>query len=820
MPPVTRVTGYSYLNTGSRLKLFYRLLLLPPLLVGCGESGGLTEVSDVRLTLTPGELIELPVGDTVRLVAEVRNSADQGVHFESDAPGVAEVDGSGLVTARAQGLANITATAVADAEARASVPIRVVRGLPGGAGTPAVLIGGLLRADGSTADPQRLRGVLVAELFFRPAGAKRLQLLVNDAVVCDLEVSDSQAAADCEFDSAAYDAATGEPELPNGPATLEARLLRSDGAVAATAETGGLRLANINRLITTLEAERTATDSAGAVWTGGALTLQVLPVMYDTAAHVESVTARYRVLGAGDWSATDGTRPFTLVIPADSLLAGRVDPELAIEVTSVLETGASGPDRVTDPVAYDAAPPAPGALGTREWVGSGFEFRTLYDPAGASDLGVGRVEVEFYAGPAGESAEAVVAAGDRVADASELAESTAGAYRLAARVCDLLENCAIIGGGEFGVDLTGPRIEGTEIADRAVNPARDMSLVIADARSGVPARPIIAEVEAVRPGGEVLCGPVVENVDLPGHLEGGACVPDTLGGAVLVPRSTTGYYTYSLTALDRAGNRSEPVTRRILVDTVAPTITSVTLPAAWTPAEALVVAVGGADNLDLADAALSLVYPRQDGSRLIVPFQAPLQLGEPFDGALVPTVSADLQVPFIPTLTAPGAPGSRSTVALEALELRLTDAAGNATLERAAVPTDVRGSISTTEPFPAVETIDLAVAPASLCTRACLPTDATETTLAFRAAGRTGLSSPLERAFFFLIAPDGATTLVGIDEVPRVTDVPGVGRTFEYSVDLAAPAGISGDYTVFGIGVSARGSGLLSPTRTLQFFRR
>src|SRR5690606_155192 len=109
-------------------------------------------------------------------------------------------------------------------------------------------------------------------------------------------------------------------------------------------------------------------------------------------------------------------------------------------------------------------------------------------------------------------------------------------------------------GFTFGVDLEPPVLVGTGVADRAVNPDRDLGLAVRDEGSGVGPRPYLVSVRWLRPGATPECGPTVEGRELPGRAAGAECAPDTLDFSPPVPRATAGYYVYSVAVVDRAGN--------------------------------------------------------------------------------------------------------------------------------------------------------------------------------------------------------------------------------------------------------------------------
>ena len=79
------------------------------------------------LALAPDTAL-LPPGGTLALRTEVRGAEDTTALWESDAPEVATVDASGVVSARAPGAATITAVLRADTTQRAAAVVRVAAG--------------------------------------------------------------------------------------------------------------------------------------------------------------------------------------------------------------------------------------------------------------------------------------------------------------------------------------------------------------------------------------------------------------------------------------------------------------------------------------------------------------------------------------------------------------------------------------------------------------------------------------------------------------------------------------------------------------------
>ena len=99
---------------------------------GCGGGGSdgpgiVNAPTVVSVTVTPGSVDPLDIGQTIQLTAvvQVQNGASQAVTWSSSAPTIASVNGNGLVTAVANGQATITATSIQNSARSGSVTITV-----------------------------------------------------------------------------------------------------------------------------------------------------------------------------------------------------------------------------------------------------------------------------------------------------------------------------------------------------------------------------------------------------------------------------------------------------------------------------------------------------------------------------------------------------------------------------------------------------------------------------------------------------------------------------------------------------------------------
>lgn len=780
-----------------------RVLLLLAVLgtvQGCEDTDVAAPSAPVEVILTPPGPFELGVGDTVRVRAVVGNASAQNVVFSSSAPEIAAVDAGGLITGRSPGGATISAHSALDPRAGAAVFVRVDPPKTPPPTSASVVIEAVVDSLGRSVDPGAAAGELVVRLVVDRTGADRVEVLLNGAVACSRSLAAAGGAGSsvvlCPVNTAAFDSATGAVVHPNAATTVSARLLDGAGGVLEAASGPQLLLANPDRVLTRVSPERAAADSAGRTWYGGELRVSALPVIYSPGTSVRRVAGVFHLPGE-EIASSDETAPYDLVFPA-AALAGRVAAEGRLVVSTVLSTGQPGPAAELTPLRYDAAAPAAGTLREREWLGATTTFASLYEPP-AADVGVGGVTTRYFAGPSSAST-AQLLAGREVQRGADLTTSAAREYRVVAQVCDALENCRVIEGFRFGVDLSAPTIASTGLADRVVNPTGDLAVAIQDEGSGFGALPLLASVEARVPGLAQSCGPVIDGVDLPGRLVGGLCQPDTVATVLPIPRSTSGYYVYTVQAVDRAGNRSEQVRRTVLVDATPPTITTFTVPAQLTPGAETTFTAEVRDNLDLNDLTFAIGFPGAAGTaRSFLPFSAPVQIGTPFEGTPVIARGASAAVPFVRSLTyGSGAATSRVTVLSDSAYARVTDAAGLTAL--AARPLPSGGIATVTDPLPLVASTAAQLTNTTVCTQNCLAGDPTSTSISFRISGTLDLVQPFDRVYFYRVGQGGQARLLGSTTSFRRDDVVNV-RTYTYTFAYTPAPGLEGNHTVFAVGL-------------------
>ncbi len=797
----------------SRLRRATRAAPLLALLLGaCDDAATTAPPAPVEIAIEPAGPLELSVGDTLRLTVRLRNAPGPGVAFSSSAPSVVRADPDGLIAALSPGAATVVAASARDPAARAELSVRV---LPASA---AVSVSGITDASGAFVDPDRLGGTVRVGISLRPGGARELRVLLGDRVVCAEPLDAEREGASCAIDTAAFDSSSGQPVFLNGPFQLSVRLVAEDGRILASAAPDSVRLANSDRLETSVSATRSAADSLGRVWWGGDVEVRAVPVLYSGQAPPQRVHFRYDPPGRDALLRTDGAPPFAATLRAEEL-GELLDPNFFLTVTAAPAPSVVGGRTTTVAGRYDGIPPRAGALLPIDWVGAATPFASRYDARSLREEGVGGVSVRFFAGPPAASPAGIVAEGVGVEKGADLRESAAGAFRLAARVCDALENCSLLAGFPFGVDLQPPSVAAVSLPERAINPAAAPALALQDARSGLGARPLLATVTRLGADAPTAsCGPPLGGIDLPGRLVDGTCVADTVATLPL-PRGASGYFVYRIVPIDRAGNQGAAITRTVLIDRVAPSVTFVDHGPLTGQVDSLWVRTELTDDLDLARAEAYLVYRAPGEGRLAIAFARPDSIGAPFDSALVARHSARFSLPPVSSLTVlnPVDPSRRPVLAADSLVVRASDAAGQST--GFALP--VALSRSSSPPFALLRSGGLTLSAQVICTSRCLGSDPRKTTITASVTGPAGLPNPFSggRMYFFSQRAGEPAFLLGTDGGASVSET-GTERVLSYSLEYQPPAGAEGEVAIFAVGTNRAGDGLKVGGPSLRFIGR
>ncbi|HEX6925734.1 MAG TPA: hypothetical protein VF167_09890 [Longimicrobiaceae bacterium] len=783
------------------------------------------------MAITPDQPVALYVGDTLTVRATIRNMSHTGVTYRSSDPEVVDIDTeTGFATARSPGSARLAGISAIDPRVFAEIEVTVLPDLPA-----SLTLTELTTPSGDAVDPSAVSATVVATYRVEAGNARRLEVLLGERLMCEEqfthvagEPAPEPAQVSCSIDTAGYDEESAIPWFLNGMFPLTARLIGPGDRPLAEAPQVTFNLRNPARLFTKITGERNAVDSSGQTWFGGDLSIEVFPILFESDKAVRRVELRYEAPNGEIHTASASAAPFRFGLSAAEVLAGVTDSTLQVSLSSELEGGGDGPSEETDPLRYDGTPPRPGRLVARAWVGAETRFVETYSTEGEGDDGVGRVSVQFYAGDPALSAEDMVAEGTLVEVGADLSQSGAGSYRLVARVCDALHNCTLLDGYEFGVDLTPPQIEALNLPDRLANPGEDLVARVRDDLSGFPQRMLEVVVEHLdsRPATDT-CGPMVESIDLPGRSVAGACVGDTLGAAIPVPRTTAGYYTYTLVAFDRAGNRSEPVRRTFLVDLQPPLAGTVEMDAAVTPGENFSVTVPASDDVELASVEVRLVYRSTGGAEpgVAVPFIPSSPVGEPFDDDLTVGDEVRATSPFVRTLTLANGEGPRNTVLVDSLRATAYDAAGLFASSAMVIrPERYGGDVGTNDPFPRFGVAEVTVDRATVCTAGCEGDDPTGVRISARVEGESGTGRPFARIHFYRRSPSGLLSHLGSLEGTEasITDA-GNRSTYLYKFDYQPPTGLTGEFGIVAVGVSSRGNALatsLTAAPVVSFYRR
>lgn len=800
-------------------------LLILLLTSACSDSGtGPSEPT--RISIVPDGEASLWIGDTLRVRATITGTQYNRVIYRSSAPEVAEVDAeNGLITARAPGVAAVSGLSAIDPRIFAELRVTVFED------PPATVAFQTIATEGGEALPiDEVEGAVIARIRVLPGNARRFEARLREQTVCSVELSTpspesiaEERTVECAFDTAAFDETTGEVQFANGSAIFSGVLVASANrqVAAMPAVTVGLR--NRPRLVGRITAARSAADGEGDEWLGGDLTLRALPVLYD-GGEVASVRMAAELPGAADTSATaSGTAPFEFVLPATGILAGVTHPALEVELTSTTSAGEPGPTGRSQRVRYDAAPPSPGVLRARDWVGESTRFIDLYSRDGERDEGVGRVRATFIAGDPRSTPREIAAGGVQVERGADLEQAGAASYRLVARVCDALENCVLADGFDFGVDLTPPILEGIDLDDRSVNPGGEAVAALRDDLSGFGDRPLEVAVRRMGGGVEAACGPTVDGIDLPGRPAGSSCAPDTVAATLELPHTAPGYYLYSLTALDRAGNRSAGLERILLVDHTAPSIPRFDFTTPLVPGEPATFRIDARDDVDLHTANLRFVFPTPEGG-VAIPFTGPQAIGTPFEPPLVDAEQVEVEVPFVRTLTIPIV-GQRSTQLVDSVRATAGDAAGHLVHHSARLsPAAYGGDTSVADPFPRYASAVATTDRTAVCTAGCGSGDPGSVRVTVRIEGESGTGRPF--ATLHLLLRDAGGALLHAADMPgSEVSIVNVGNrsSYEYTLDLTPPTGLAGEYTLVAVGVNSRGNALATdPTAgpTLSLYAR
>jgi hypothetical protein len=521
----------------------------------------------LSVAVVPSTLQLVVGGPTASVVATVTATpgiTNRAVNWSSSNTAVATVTAAGVVSAVAPGTAAIVATSQADTKVTGAAAVTVAAQQPvtvsissfqqticAGAVCNTVNatlsnVSGQLDVNLNVEAGQQILRSVTGILKIGTDSMVVTQTISNQAPVSiDAEAS-AAAIVTLTFNTAAFNATTGVPTLHNGVATFRAIAVTASGTQGATSNTT-LTLNNTDVVasaaITTTPSTgqvATATDNAGLVWRGGAVSVQVVTVMYTTGRSIASATVtlnnvdptlptttnfailRNALIGQGitTSSTTITTIPGAATF-ANSTTAPGVGnstiPFLGVTVTTVDAAGQPGPGFVT-PVAsairLDNRAPTAGAYvfntqsTSNNWTGSLFVFNTAagngYTAAVTCALvivpasvgndcnGVDKVTTAFQWAPFGTTTWTTVTAASAIP-----ASNTNTAYILRFIDTDAIGNTVTTNvAGTFGVDLTAPTLAITGAANLATSQvlgALSWTLTTTDDISG-PGQIFVADV--------------------------------------------------------------------------------------------------------------------------------------------------------------------------------------------------------------------------------------------------------------------------------------------------------------------------------------
>jgi hypothetical protein len=500
-----------------------------------------------------------------------------------------------------------------------------------------------------------------------PGGTATLETKLGTSTICSRQLTSPAAALgssratlnvapsadvqviECQLNTSSFNTTTGATDFSNGPQSLTAEVFfRPTGATTGTQAQRAtisqqLTLNNLSSFVVNVTNTPSPTQipqvtQNGVVWRAGTLNVQVLPVVFSSAASDRIAQATVTLRGTGiDATGIDNTpaNGLTVTFPTDKPppegVAAVSASDIRVTVTTLSASGAAGPGgQVATSYAVDnRAPDA--AFSAPAWINSTHRF-ALTPPffagpeaANPDFSGVNRVTVQFYATTADGAETAVNSSQDLVATRDT------STYRLSAILTDALGNRRTkTAPNTSGVDYTAPggftfKIGANIVLDRQINPTTGSDYGVTfptDAHSGVAG--LRVTVTRALPGltgsGTCLIGTFIPS--------SGACESRQFENENYpVSINQPGYQTFSATAADFAGNLTAPLTRTVLITNTPPTV-SQTLPTTGGPfgGGAFTYQLNARDPVDLNEATPFQCFDFQ-GTAGCVPVTPRLTLG-------------------------------------------------------------------------------------------------------------------------------------------------------------------------------------------------
>ncbi len=810
----------------------------------------------ITITVTPAQL-NLDVGQTQQVVATVSNTDNKTVTFSSSNAAVATVDASGTVTGVSEGTATIIATAAADPSVQAGVGVTVTaQVIPGGGDTASVVINSITQyVTNEPVDPNDIYEQIDVALAVDRAAADKLEVLLNGEPVASCTQTFGSAAAPaaitaeglsmnaqaevvCSINTAKFDVVNGYgvPVYPNGDYTIKAQLTK-DGDVLDAASRAGLTFNNDNFIATTVTSERTAINpNTGLVWHGGDVTVTAIPVSY-TAGDMAISRVTFDPDYGDAITDDDGSDGFSATFDATDDTDGIGDvttTSFDVYISTVTEGGQQGDDTYTEDIRLDTRAPVPGAFtlttpSSNAWINGAYAFED--GKADPTDTGVDDVTIQYYymdaadvdAGTPLEQAMQIVDEGTMVETGDEIPASDVNTtYMGAAMVMDALENTSYVLlttpntllTNAFGVDLVAPTVKiesgPKNMSGFDTSPLANWVFSSTDDISGFDGTQYHVKVVRHFPSLSAAAGCVVGS-----YSSTKGCQYVTNAGTVNGP-GADGYYDLYVYSQDQAGNVSETLSRVTLLDTEAPTLSNIAIPATLTGGAATTFTALGADNIDVAWAQARLVYTGALGPMTELWFGAGSNYGTYGYDTFTTSVSLNESIPFIRALYWTGA-GNIYVAANEqdvtAVRFLLEDLVGNATTQPqlfATVPaSDGVDALDVSNEF------YVANAAADICNGdgSCGTTPTSRTVTAY-AVGETGtFNNPFSKVYFYW--NDGTDWyLLGTASSVSTSD-DGTDRIWKYNITLdATDLDPQANVPVVAVGVDNNGDALMSMANT------
>lgn len=790
-------------------------------LTACEDTDVVAPTPVSTLTVSPAGPLDLNVGNTVQLVANVQNSTNTAVTYTTSNAAVATVNASGVITAVGAGTATVTATAQGNqGTLQQGVFVRVTAPTtppPPPGVTPSVAIQSITTQSGAPVNTAGAQGLIFVNVQFERGNADSLTVSLGNQVVCrqrfgaaagdvasGLSAEVSVAEFQCPINTAELNA-NGTPRFPNAATTVSARLWRGNTAIDQASQP--ITLANVSSAQIQVAADSTAIGADGLLWHGGNLTITVNPATFAGGQTIGQVQITVTDMRTGQQivQRTDASAPFTTTVNATggasnvNPLAGITTDSLQITVSTATTGGAVGPT-ATRVIRYDAvAPraivataPATGWFGDVTFGTSG--AGNVHSAVPDSMPGVGGVTVTYhvvpFAGTGGLTTAQIVAQGTQVTGTAGLEQTnTTSGYRLVVRARDALGNTRLSNAIPFGIDRVAPTATATVTGgagfDSRVNPT-SFQVALQDTLSGFTATPLLLSVvraDSANPSGTCVVG------------TGSGCTAVASASSYTIP-ATNGYYTITYSVRDRAGNTTASQTVTVLRDTRAPGVRNINFPVSLTGGASTTFSARATDNVDLHSVAFGFFFGDPAGTHYgALPFEDQV-IDATFGAPLTTAQDVSETTQYIRGIWVNGTWYPTTNVVVTALDMARNSVAGTQ-------------PVST--PFNAPTLVPLAsfniVAPAegaaisNTGTGTTAPTSRTVTARAV--SNNVEASAPFARVHFYEEI-GGVRRLLGT--VTSSTQITGeTTRSFDYSFTYTPGRIAAGAVQIFAVGVEADG---------------